>query len=355
MTTKIEWASDTWNPVVGCRPVSAGCLNCYAASMATRLEGMGTEGYRRTAGGLRIAERRPGRPATFTGSVRTLPRVLEKPLGWRKPRRIFVCSMNDLFYGDDADRRAAERAGIPFQPVPETFIDRVFAVASLCPQHTFQILTKRPARMAEYLTEEHTPGRIWTEAESMREGQGVTRWPLPNVILGTSVESDDEPVTRRMLHLADCPAAGYFVSLEPMLGWPSPALRAHLTVLACHAGGRLGENAGEPRGHRVQAIIGGESGPGARPCHLDWIRMAVAQAAAAGARVFVKQLGSKPIANRWDLERWSAWPGNEHIGKLGLGMDRDGDLPAVLRDSKGGDMGEWPQELRIREQIDLRR
>lgn len=161
--SSIEWTEATWNPVIGCTPVSPGCLNCYAATMARRLEGMGKPEYapKRIAPDgterighiaealepgtktVRIAEVRNGR-AVFTGEVRTLTDRLDVPLKRRKPTMYFVNSMSDLFH----------------EAVPFEFVDRVFAVTALCPQHTFQVLTKRPERMAEYLTDKTTPFRV---------------------------------------------------------------------------------------------------------------------------------------------------------------------------------------------------
>ncbi|MBY0261094.1 MAG: phage Gp37/Gp68 family protein, partial [Phycisphaerales bacterium] len=175
-TTGIEWTERTWNPVVGCTPVSPGCLNCYAATMARRLEAMGRPEYaarRIDSGGrdvtgldglqdegdriVRIAEVRGGR-AVFTGDVRTLPERLTEPLGWRKPARVFVNSMSDLFH----------------EAVPFDFIDRVFAVMALCPRHTFQVLTKRPGRMAEYLSDlESLFERVYEAAEGIVRTEGL--------------------------------------------------------------------------------------------------------------------------------------------------------------------------------------
>jgi protein gp37 len=123
--SKIEWTDQTWNPVVGCTPVSPGCLNCYAATMGARLEAMGQQPY------VGLTVKRDGRQV-FNGTVRPLVGRLNEPLSWKKPRMVFVNSMSDLFHED-----------VPFE-----FVDRVFAVMALTPQHTYQILTKRPERMA---------------------------------------------------------------------------------------------------------------------------------------------------------------------------------------------------------------
>ncbi len=318
MSTKIQWCDEVWNPVVGCRPVSPGCVNCYAARMALRLEGMGTRGYE-SLDGVRIAELKPGGPARFTGSVRCLESELDKPRHWRKPRRVFLCSMGDLFYGDEDDKAAAKKAGIPFEPVPFDFVDRVFETMRDCPRHTFMVLTKRPRRLRDY------------NMNSIRATR-PTPEPPQNVMLGVSVESGN--FEHRIDALARCPAAGYFVSYEPLL-WP-PEADLHNRL------GRLAKAAGTP--DRVQVIIGGESGPGARPCYLENIRDVIGHADAAGVRVFVKQLGSKPRA---------------------AGPERPSTRMAVVKnngvyerwykpsDGKGGDPSEWPPELRRFEQVEL--
>ncbi len=219
MPSKIEWTDETWNPVTGCTKVSAGCKNCYAERLATgRLKHLYPDGF---------------------GKVTTHPDRLDQPLRWKRPRRIFVCSMSDLFHED----------------VPTGFIYDIFAVMKRAPQHTFQVLTKRPERMGRYIK---------------------SRWPTPafenlhpNVWLGVSVE-DQATADERIPLLLDTPAAVRFVSYEPALG-PVEWL------------------------HKIQGldwlIAGGESGPGARPSHPDWYRMARAACAAAGIAFMFKQWG----------------------------------------------------------------
>ncbi|MFN8995384.1 MAG: DUF5131 family protein, partial [Pseudomonadota bacterium] len=239
--SNIEWTDRTWNPVIGCTPVSPGCLNCYAAAMARRLEGMGKEDYaprqveavmgtpydpHTPAKTLRIAEVRGGR-AVFTGEVRTLAHRLTEPLKWRKPCRVFVNSMSDLFH----------------ESVPDKFIRLVFAAMSWAGQHTYQVLTKRPDRMAawfadpenslsacqaEWLVEaiddttptgKHRIGRRGSTGSINGTRRGVgdgNYWPLPNVWLGTSVENQ-AAADERIPHLLRCPAAVRFLSCEPLL------------------------------------------------------------------------------------------------------------------------------------------
>jgi len=176
--TRIEWTDVSWNPVTGCSKVSRGCQFCYAERMAKRLAGRG------------------GYPAENPFAVTLHPERLDEPLHWRKPRRVFVCSMGDLFHKD----------------VPSGFITEVFAVMALCPQHTFQVLTKRPERMAEYLADEDLPDYIDTMACNYGACHANLdgRWPLPNVWLGTSVE-DQATADERIPHLLRCPAAVRFV------------------------------------------------------------------------------------------------------------------------------------------------
>ena len=206
--SSIEWTEVTWNPVVGCTPVSPGCDLCYAGVLSHRLAAMGQEAYV----GLTVKRQAPTRAggrerATFNGTVRTLPDRLTDPLGWRKPRRVFVNSMSDLFH----------------EAVPFEFVDRVFAVMALCPQHTFQVLTKRPERLAEYLTRwpngmsrgHHIASQMNVTGTALRDphneqpGDGtgpLVRLPLPNVWLGTSVENQDAADERMLAVLS--PYAG---------------------------------------------------------------------------------------------------------------------------------------------------
>ena len=276
MSTKIEWTDETWNPISGCSKVSAGCKNCYAERLFPRPY--------------------PGRAFT---DVRTHPDRLDAPLRWRKPRRIFVNSMSDLFHED----------------VPDEFINQVFAVMMLCPRHDFQILTKRPDNMRRWFTigrsiEEKgfrrvapidvivsvTADRILSGWQSKRsEAVGFT-WPLGNVWLGVSVE-DQATADERIPLLLDTPAAIRFVSYEPALG------PINLTDVGddgwAYPVNALTGQADAPKflvdrlsGPKVDWVIaGGESGPHARPAHPDWFRSARDQCAAAGVAFFFKQWG----------------------------------------------------------------
>jgi protein gp37 len=241
-TTSIEWTDHTWNPVTGCDRTSPGCQNCYALTLAKRLKAMGNPRYQvdgdpKTSG--------PGFGVTLH------PDKLDEPLHWRKPRRVFVNSMSDLFHPD----------------VPGEFIVEVYARMVAAGQHTFQVLTKRPQRMAKLLRapifEQSVQEAVWRLHTHMFAG-----FPYPSVWLGTSIESDRYAF--RADHLRKTPAAIRFLSLEPLLG-PLPSL--DFTGIDW-------------------VIVGGESGPGARPMHPEWVRSIRDQCVRAGVALFVKQLSS---------------------------------------------------------------
>lgn len=242
--SSIEWTDATWNPVAGCTILTAGCTNCYAMRMAARLQAMGVPKYE----GL---TRKSGERHVWTGAVTLDEAALNAPRAWRKPRLIFVNSMSDLF--QDA--------------VPVTFIRRVWDTMAATPQHTYQILTKRPDRMSAI-----TPDLQL----------------LPNVWLGTSVEN--AAVLGRLDELRATPAAVRFVSFEPLIG--------------SVAGGDLRD---------IQwAIVGGESGPRARPMLEDWVDEIHAMAEDAGAAFFFKQWGgrNKKAAGRaYRGRHWDDLPG----------------------------------------------
>ncbi|RWE70016.1 MAG: DUF5131 family protein [Mesorhizobium sp.] len=225
--TSIEWTDATWNPVAGCSILTAGCTNCYAMRMAARLEAMGVTKY----AGL---TRKGGGRAKWTGRIRLDSASLDIPASWKKPRRVFVNSMSDLFHTD----------------VPVDFIREVWRVMGDTPRHTYQILTKRPDRMAEILS-----------LDSFRV--------LSNVWLGTSVE--DSRVLHRLDELRAVPAAIRFVSYEPLIGSVAGASLAGIHW----------------------AIVGGESGPNARPMDPTWIDEIFNQCTDADAAFFFKQWGGK--------------------------------------------------------------
>lgn len=294
MSSRIEWTDETWNPTIGCSPVSKGCRNCYAARESIRLAGR-FDHYKG------LARSRSTGGAVFTGAVKLMEGRLEQPLRWRKPRRVFVDSMSDLFHPG----------------VPDDFIDHVFAVMALSPSHTFQVLTKRPERMVAYVsivdgwrrytTWAANGSRLLRGLNRKDQATGVPpRWPLPNIWLGTSVE-DQAAGDERIPHLLRTPAAVRFLSCEPLLGpldlgtWVHPPRRgkiAFTTTPETHP-----EDAPVTiRSDLIQwIIVGGESGPNARPMHPDWVRSLHDQCRAAGVPFFMKQgSGSRP-GKQYDL------------------------------------------------------
>lgn len=241
-TSKIEWTGETWNPTTGCDRVSPGCDNCYAMTLAKRLKAMGQAKYQRD-----------GDPRTsgLGFGLSLHPNALDIPSRRKKPTTFFVDSMSDLFHPE----------------VPEAFIAEVFVTMCLAPQHTFQILTKRPQRMKDYLSD------LWDGTPLPEPPPTVSLprqlfAPWPNVWLGTSIESDRYAF--RADHLRATPAAVRFLSLEPLLG-PLPSLDL---------------------GGIDWVIVGGESGPGARPMHPDWVRDIRDRCIEAGVAFFFKQWGA---------------------------------------------------------------
>lgn len=374
--SNIEWTEKTWNPVTGCTRASAGCDNCYAVTMTHRLAGMGqTEKY----GGLTVLNNKGDRHCN--GVIKCHEDVLSIPLKRKKPTMWFVNSMSDLFHKD-----------VPFE-----FIDKVFAVMALCPHHTFQILTKRPERMAEYLNDakpsdptDPTNPSPYTRFHAMYEtavfaglsskhpsprmgGWGAIEWPLPNVWLGTTVENQ-EAADKRIPHLLRCPAAVRFLSCEPLI---APVDLLNVAMPRRHGGLPHYVNALQgvdysidPPTHTASAprinwvIVGGESGKGARPCDVDWIRSIVQQCQAADVPCFVKQLGARPRIGYYDWLRWCETRGWDSMdaqifaqGGYKWDIDRDGqpprnsevEFPNRKGDAKGGDMNEWPADLRVRQ------
>jgi protein gp37 len=223
--SSIEWTDATWNPVAGCTVISPGCTNCYAMRMAARLEAMGQEKY----SGL---TRRSGGRSVWTTKIRLDEKTLDIPRSWSKPRLVFVNSMSDLFHED----------------VPAYFVERVWTVMAETPHHTYQILTKRPDRMAEI-------------TKSLRR--------LPNVWLGTSVENAD--YVERIDQLRTVSAVVRFISFEPLIG-----------------------SVGEANLDGIDwVIVGGESGPKARPMLEEWVDQIEHMCRQADAAFFFKQWGGK--------------------------------------------------------------
>lgn len=274
MATEISWTDETWNFLAGCSKVSAGCQNCYAINMAHRLPAM--------ANALEAKGKNPGRlkhykgltqktahGVEWSGTVTFIPEALQQPLKWKNPRKIFVNSMADCFHED----------------VPFGWLEQALAVISSTPQHTYQLLTKRPQRMLEF----------FAQIEGYK--------PLPNLWLGVTVE-DQKAANERIPLLLKAPAAVRFLSCEPLLG---------VIEIAKWLDGGI-----------PWVICGGESGPSARLCNVDWIYSLVKQCKANGVACWVKQMGSNaysPSNPMWD---------NGITGK-------------------GSNPSEWPDELQVQE------
>ena len=306
--TNIEWAGETWNPTLGCTLIAPGCRSCYAMRDAYRKQFHPnpkiSEAY------VELTQLTNGHPV-WTGKVNLMEDRLSIPLRKRKPTTWFVDSMSDLFHAD----------------VPDEFIDRVFAVMALCQRHRFIVLTKRSGRMADYFRDNRShivfkaaqgdinrqnPGGKWINLAGA--------WPLPNVILGASASDQTtfDAVVPAMRTLAGAEWNTVW-SLEPLLG------PINIGKAACAS----------------WIIVGGESGPGARPCDTRWIRDIVRQCAAAYIPCFVKQFGANPI---------SSFTGDD----VDAGRIADEDT-RYIRDRKGGDMAEWPEDLRVRQMPEVLR
>jgi len=357
MTTKIEWTDETWNPITGCTVKSAGCRDCYAMTLAgTRLKNHPSRAglTRQNADGKHI----------WTGEVRFNEAWLDQPLKWQQPRMIFVCAHGDLFH----------------ESVPDEWIDRVFAVMALAPDHIFQILTKRPDRMREYFQRMDEPHKYfdfvrdddwdgpWVALAQILEDSGVDHrgiqcdWPLPNVWLGTSVE-DQASADERIPDLLATPAAMRWLSMEPLLGpvdltkigynrdveqakqvyaLPTDNIDAFVSYWNAFDGifSAWEENsAGELINHHGAAhinfdsgldwvVLGGESGSTARPMHPDWARHIRDQCEAAGVPFFFKQWGEWLPCNVMPSKArgWRIVEGEglANVGKKKAGRELDG-------------------------------
>jgi protein gp37 len=356
-TTEIAWCDRTWNPTKGCSRVSPGCQKCYAEGIALRFsrEGLPFHGFvKRDARGK----------AQWTGKVEPVPDALGEPLSWQKPARVFVNSMSDLFHEELSNENIAA----------------VFGVMAAARQHTFQILTKRAERMREWFAwlereaHECNAGKGMSQAarclvEAQRASGGLpklarevdricaTPWPLPNVWLGVSVE-DQKRADERIPYLRQTPAAIRFLSCEPLLEpidisrhlWPVHD-RWPATYRSSEEARAAGATVTRHRQALVSAdarfidwiIVGGESGGRARPCDPAWLRALVTQGQEAGAAVFVKQLGSLPVEGLDVTGNFRTDPktGNRQIEMTGRLVP--------LRHKKGGDMHEWPEDLRVQD------
>ena len=340
--TKIQWTDATWNPLRGCARVSDGCRNCYAESVAHRFSGprMPYEGL------TRIVNSHP----TWTGEVRMIPELLDQPLRWKRPRRIFVNSMSDLFH----------------EKVPDHFIDRVFGAMWAChvcaggqSKHVFQILTKRAKRMRDYLRQNRR--EHWARAAINLAGKydpdGIfddianAQGSHPRVWLGVSVENQ-ATADERIPLLLDTPAAVRWISAEPLLGeinlYPSsylPCQNYEHVIMDPETGGfeccSQCDYTGISEEIGIDWIVaGGESGPHARPTHPEWLRSLRDQCKAAGVRFFFKQWGewipgsqTSDTGNQTALvgacqhgHRWENGAHSWRIGKKAAGRLLDGVL-----------------------------
>ena len=349
--SKIEWTDATWNPIRAmlpaagvwgyhCERISPGCQNCYAERMNGRML-----------------------PAWGTGLDYTVPnrdkaevfldeKELRKPLSWRKPRRVFVESMSDLFGAW----------------VPDEMIDRVFAEMGGARRHTFQVLTKRADRLLRYMQRFKPDGNGWVTPGGVDGPEchcplDANRWPLPNVWLGVSVE-DQQRADERIPLLLQTPAAVRFLSVEPLLGPVDLPRWLKGQCPQCHgfddycADVALCETCGGLNRIGIDwVIVGGESGPGARPCNVRWVRSIVRQCRDAGVPCFVKQLGAYPVVEPCSQHHWDFGGSIKRKARFSAvdKMHPATDLWRVhFDDRKGGDPDEWPEDLRVRELPEVR-
>jgi protein gp37 len=331
--SKIEWCTASWNPVLGCDRVSPGCDHCYAITQARIRE---RNPHPRVAAAFAGLTHRTEAGLDWTGRINLLPERLAQPLAWRKPERVFVNSLADLFHKD----------------VPGEFIARVFAVMALCPHHTFLLLTKRHGRMRSLLSSVDFGGLFeevyWAMARE-RDGRandpdvpGAPPLPLPNVHLGVSAESQ-KWADVRIPALLDTPAAIRWVSAEPLVGPLDLHYVAGIDALDRDWIGGPGGGMGSPHPLLDWVVAGGESGPGARPMHPGWVRSLRDQCVTSEVPFFFKQWGewrpggdpARP-AGWFDTEGQPCAPGcgtpMVKVGKKAAGRTLDGwrwdELPA---------------------------
>lgn len=290
-TTGISWTDATWNPIRGCSRVSEGCRHCYAETVAARFSGP-AQPY----------EGLVDKHGRWNGRIRVVEEHMHDPLRWQRPRKIFVNSMSDLFH----------------ENIPDDVIDLIFAVMAAARRHTFQVLTKRPARMHDYFARTSNGAQRSGHVQSSLDGLRTTRrdtpkylpgWPLPNVWLGVSTE-DQPTLDERVQQLLETSAAVHWISAEPLLGslhlerflvpamhvtWGNtdlpPAQRERPTAEDVRAVAQLGRAAARMRGAAFLdwVVIGGESGPGHREMDVAWAQAIADQCQTAGVPVWMKQ------------------------------------------------------------------
>jgi protein gp37 len=295
--SRIESVDASWNPTYGCSTLSSGCRNCYARRIAAKSAKPGQVYYG-------IAKYSPSGTPRWTGRLVHATEKTWEPLRWQDGRMIAVDTMSDLFH----------------ERVLDAWRDEAYGVMALCPQHTFQILTKRPQVMSRYFAAPDIWQRIEAEARRIyknRHGkpypsEGHLQGPLPNVWHGVSVENQ-AAATFRVPLLLRVPSARHYVAAEPLL---APLRLSHW----------LGAD-------RVSwVVVSGEGGPDARPCDVAWIGSLIEQGKAAGVPIFVKQLGT--ATNVY---------GATH---------ETGHSPTDTRTRRASEMDEWPEEIRVREMPD---
>lgn len=353
--TKIEWTDTTWNPVRGCSRVSEGCRNCYAEKVAKRFSGTGQpyEGLIASGG-------------QWNGNITLAHHLLGEPLKWKSPKKIFVNSMSDLFH----------------ENVPFEFIASVFAIMGVTTRHTYQILTKRPQRMREFFdwalmrqdslgeweklepTDFNADSRIFDHWPEDVEWRGYDNcgplFPYTNVWLGVSVE-DQKTANERIPWLLKTPAAVRWISAEPLLG----AIDLNAITYEkdqhseCILDALFCEDHPDDCGPIGTAtldwvVVGGESGPGARPTHPDWVRSLRDQCVSAGTAFFFKQWGEwadvdngpkDDSAYDGKPECWAHIEGGHHTGGMGVDFFNMHPMYRVGKKKAGRllDGAEWSQ------------
>lgn len=319
--TEIQWTEATWNVATGCTKCSPGCANCYI-ERTPPFRMHGRKFVRGTTGIVLHQDR------------------LSIPLHWNKPKRIFVNSLSDLFHDD----------------IPDDFIDQIFAVMALCPQHTFQCLTKRHRRMFEWFNrkppfpksvgEQNVGERIEAMRGSIEDAPyhvpPFPGWPLPNVWLGVSVENQHFAAERIPI-LLKTPAVVRWISAEPLLGPVDLDTEGKDGLHALGCGDSSHKNLYEHCNGLDWVVCGGESGPRARPLRMQWARALMEQCKESGVPFFMKQLGVTPISDRKETDDWSP------LFRDSAKQKPTGEFGFLFSLGKNGDPEDWPMDLQVRE------
>ncbi|ACC81185.1 phage Gp37/Gp68 family protein [Nostoc punctiforme] len=299
MSTNISWTDETINPIVGCSRISAGCQNCYASTAAASARLQQFPQYQKVK--------------DWNGTVEFAESALLKPLSWKKPKRIFVCSMSDLFH----------------ENVPDQWRDRVFGIMAAAHWHIFQVLTKRPLNALKYFQNFNLAQRIKDAGNLVCKPE----LPLKNVWFGVTCENQ-EMADKRIPILLQIPAKVRFLSCEPLL---EEIDLSEVFGLYEYEEGKFALKVGSRwESSPDWVIVGGESGKDARVCHIDWVRSLTRQCQAAEVPVFVKQLGSNCIES---LPYIAGVPSTDYQFKTS--------------DRKGGDISEFPEDLQVRKFPDI--